>query len=621
MNYLKELYMYNKKTFIIGLTILLSFLFTLIYFTTNLNNDSNNPNEITNYNLVLFGLEEMTLYKDDEYKEPGYYAVLNNIVITSQVEVESNLDVSKLGKYKIIYRIGNIEKIRIVNVIENPEANIKFSLKGDSKIELKIGDMYEELGVIAYDSKSNDISNEVIISGNVDTSIPGIYYINYTININNKTYTLTREIEVIEEIKINLDYETSYTNKDIVVNVNITGSNFDYLKFPDGSVSNLKNTIYNISQNGMYYFYVFDKNGNSQVKSIEISNIDKEEPNATCNAKIYFNRTEISILANDSSGIDYYIYNNEYTSKNNRYTISKSLDNVNVSVYDKAGNIKNISCEMENNYMEIHFIAGVSDDDAILIRTNDKTIMIDGGRWEARNKVVSYLQKAGVKKIDAMIGSHVHWNHVQAQAEIIEKFDVENVYYSVDILNCVSKKHCKSDDVKYIKNKLKEKNITPKILSVKDKLVIGDMELYVIGPVRGQFTTFQNANSLVFILKYKDKKILFTGDTPSSYMNTTKFQNNANYFGMNLDIDVLKWPHHGYENLSDAFFKATTPEYAIIPNCCWCSNKYPSSTNKNLMTKYKTKYYQVCNSKNIVLITDGLEIEVKTKQNPEDYKK
>ena len=89
---------------------------------------------------------------------------------------------------------------------------------------------------------------------------------------------------------------------------------------------------------------------------------------------------------------------------------------------------------------------------------------------------------------------------------------------------------------------------------------------------------------------------------------------------MNLDIDVLKLPHHGYETLTDAFFKATTPKYAIIPNCCSCSSKYPSSTNKNLMKKYGTTYYQVCDSKNIVLVSDGKNISIKTKQDPSNWK-
>lgn len=114
---------------------------------------------------------------------------------------------------------------------------------------------------------------------------------------------------------------------------------------------------------------------------------------------------------------------------------------------------------------------------------------------------------------------------------------------------------------------------------------------------------------------------MFTGDTPGEYMTVSKFKNNASKFNINLDIDVLKWPHHGYEDLKDEFFKETKPNYAIIPNCCSCSSKYPSKNNKNLMTKYNTKYYQVCDSKNIVLISDGNKIDIKTNQNADSYRR
>ena len=144
--------------------------------------------------------------------------------------------------------------------------------------------------------------------------------------------------------------------------------------------------------------------------------------------------------------------------------------------------------------------------------------------------------------------------------------------------------------------------------------------MYFIGPVRGKLTTYENANSLVFILKYGNKKYMFTGDTPENYMNTSKFLTYANTFGMNLDIDVLKWPHHGYETLTDGFFKATTPTYAIIPDGLSCTSKYPNSTNKKLMNKYGTKYYRICDSENIVLTSDGETINIKTKQQPENYK-
>jgi len=150
--------------------------------------------------------------------------------------------------------------------------------------------------------------------------------------------------------------------------------------------------------------------------------------------------------------------------------LQKKFSDLSVDIYDKAGNSTTVSCEMRSSLIEMHFIPGVSNDDTILIRTDDKTIVIDGGRWEARDVIVSYLKAVGVKKIDALIGSHAHWNHIQTHAAIIDNFDVENLYYPVDIINCVSLKHCISRDIKYIRDKVLEKNMQPIVLKAKDKL-------------------------------------------------------------------------------------------------------------------------------------------------------
>ena len=147
------------------------------------------------------------------------------------------------------------------------------------------------------------------------------------------------------------------------------------------------------------------------------------------------------------------------------------------------------------------------------------------------------------------------------------------------------------------------------------------MKLYFIGPLAKKMTTHENANSFVFILKYRNTSYMFTGDAPSKDMDAAKFQENAKKWNLSIDIDVLKWPHHGYNDLNDAFFAATTPKYAIVPTSNSCSSKYPSSVNKKLIQKYGTKYYQRCEYKNMVLISDGTNIDIKTNQKAIDYKR
>ena len=630
-----------KSKDLIRISIIIGLVIVAITIYSFINKTPNNPSEeskeptavIQNYKIVLFGQTDITLYEGDEYQEQGYYALLNNQeIVTNEVEVQNNINTQKPGEYVITYKIGNEAKIRNIKVIAKPTQDIediRLELIGNQTVELYVGDTYIDSGCLAFDKDNNNISSKIVTDNRVNTNKSGTYYVIYSIFENDKWKNIQRKVvvnekEVITQLSLDASYNHNPTNQDVVVNLKAEGTDFAYIKVPNGNRLAVKETTYNISENGTYYFYVYDLNNNYETKIVEINNIDKTVPTATCDAKINFSKTEITVKANDNSGIKNYIYNvngSKIESTLAKFTINEKQNPIVVSIVDNAGNQKDISCNVKSSNLEMHFIAGVSDDDAILIRTDDKVIMIDGGRYDARTKVVNYLKKLGVEKIDAMFGSHVHWNHVQAQAAILDNFEVDNLYYPVDIMNCVSLKHCVSNDVLYIKDKIKEKKLSPKIIKVNNTLEIGDMKLYFIGPVRGIFTTYENANSSVFILEYGNKKFMFTGDTPSAYMNTSKFKENAKKLGTNIDIDVLKWPHHGYEDLTDAFFKATTPNYAIIPNCCWCSSKYPSTTNKNLMKKYNTKYYQVCDGKNIVLTTDGDTINIKTNQNANDYKR
>ncbi|MBR3661351.1 MAG: DUF5011 domain-containing protein [Bacilli bacterium] len=642
---IRDLYTYNKKTFWIVLSLVAVILVVAIIFLNN-NSKTDKIKKSDKYDMALFGETKITLKQGSVYDDPGYYAINNNEIVTSDVKVVNNVDTNIPGTYEITYIYKDIIKNRTV-IIEKNNDNIedrsediqsqelKITLNGDNLISIMVGDNYEELGAEAYYGDI-DVSNEIIKTGQVDTNTPGTYEISYSIEYNKQSNYVKRVVKVIDKLKINVSYDDKYTNQNIMANVNITGSDFLYLKLPNDKIIANNTYQYEISENGTYKFYVYDKNNNYEVETINVTNIDKTNPSGTCKAEYSNGKTTVNVTASDNLGIAYYIYSNDNKSTANIYSIDNKLANVSVSIYDLAGNSKTITCNVTDldaartaskyDYIEMHFMVTGHDDDAILIRTKDKVIMIDGGRYEDKDYVIPYLKKLGIKKIDAMIGSHVHYNHVQAQAAILDNFTVSHAYYSVDIFNCASKKingyyQCKSDDNRYIASKLKSKKTPTTILKAGSYLEIGEMKLYFVGPIRGLLTTYQNANSLVFILEYKGKKFMFTGDTPDKYMTASKFKTHATKLGTNLNIDVLKWPHHGYETLTDEFFKATTPQYAIIPNCCHCSSRYPSSTNKNLMKKYNTKYYQVCDSKNIVLTSDGSKITIKTNQSANSYKR
>ena len=151
--------------------------------------------------------ETYTEYGATSYDE-RYGDVTNNIVITGSV------DTTTPGIYEIKYNvsdpIGNaaIEVVRTVNVVQAPI----ITLNGPSLVSLEIGDTYAELNATAIDSIDGDITNNIVITSNVDTSSQGTYAVRYNVSNSNESNAIEiiRTVIVVEPIG-SVDIETLTT--------------------------------------------------------------------------------------------------------------------------------------------------------------------------------------------------------------------------------------------------------------------------------------------------------------------------------------------------------------------------------------------------------------------------
>lgn len=84
--------------------------------------------------------------------------------------------------------------IFVIAVLVNNSSKYTLELLGDKKITITKDSDYVEPGYTAHDKKNNDVTNQVEVTSNVDTSIPGDYEILYSIDDISKV----RYITVIE---------------------------------------------------------------------------------------------------------------------------------------------------------------------------------------------------------------------------------------------------------------------------------------------------------------------------------------------------------------------------------------------------------------------------------------
>ena len=150
----------------------------------------------------LNGEEIITLELNEEYKEAGYTSSYFNKDLTKSVKVENNVDNTKIGEYSIIYTVKTKKCLkdnsvkRIVKVVDKISPEI--TLEGKENINIYLNNEYKEPGYKAVDNYDGDITENVIITNNVDKTKIGEYKIIYKVSdSSNNVSEVERTIKVI----------------------------------------------------------------------------------------------------------------------------------------------------------------------------------------------------------------------------------------------------------------------------------------------------------------------------------------------------------------------------------------------------------------------------------------
>lgn len=319
-------------------------------YETKLNNTENKY-------IKLNGRELLFLNKGDEYAEPYY-----ETIVPVDVNINSNVGVLE-GIYNVNYVIKKDNSIvdsitRKVIVLDNNEINNfepNITLNGDEIEYIEFNTNYVDKGVKAFDSLDGVIDN-IKINGQVNTSLEGEYKLTYTV-INSRGFakSVTRKVIVLsgEKKEFVIDYmasPTSLTNDKVKITLAIYSDDYSYTLLPNGETTEEKVIRFEVKENGIYGFEVYDIHGNKNIKEIEINNIDNIPPVGTCEAILNFSMTEVTVDATDDIGISGYSYilddkKSEYITFNS-YKLDKPANKVSVNIKDNVGNESTILCQI-----------------------------------------------------------------------------------------------------------------------------------------------------------------------------------------------------------------------------------------------------------------------------------
>lgn len=254
------------------------------------------------------------------------------------------------------------------------------------------------------------------------------------------------------------------------------------------------------------------------------------------------------------------------------------------------------------NDNNLHIVmCDVGQGDAIFIRTPSKAnVLIDGGPDDSVLKCLNNHLPFWDKKIDLIILTHPHADHLNGLKYVLERYTV---------LHFVTEEiESKSQGFKSLQAKLAAKNLTAKYIYANDKIIFTNNVVFTAMWPEKDWVRHEsdkensrldlNQVSLVELLSFGDFKALFTGDAGVEIEDR---------IAQNLGkISLLKVPHHGSRTgMSDYFLEKLQPDLALISDGKGNSYGHPAKYSLDLLKKHKVKTLRTDIDGEIEVVTDG----------------
>ena len=265
-----------------------------------------------------------------------------------------------------------------------------------------------------------------------------------------------------------------------------------------------------------------------------------------------------------------------------------------------------VSASAASSTQAMIYYLDVGQGDSELIRLpGGENILIDTGTGETADKLVSLLQELGVKRVDHLIATHPHEDHIGGMESVVRKIPVGKIYMP----KVADKQIPTTRTYEGLIDAISDKKL--KITQAKAGMTIplsGQAKLELLAPNGTQYDDLNNY-SVVAKLTYGQKTFLFTGDAEKL---SEKEMLGKNY---DLKCDVLKCGHHGSSSsTSAAFLKAVSPQFAVIS--CGLNNDY-GHPNKDVLSRLQkagVKVYRTDLQGTILARCDGKSITFETGQ-------
>lgn len=252
------------------------------------------------------------------------------------------------------------------------------------------------------------------------------------------------------------------------------------------------------------------------------------------------------------------------------------------------------------------YFLDVGQGDSELIRLPDGTnILIDAGTNATEDELPEYLRSLGVSRIDILIATHPHKDHIGGMDSVIQSFDIGKVCMPEISASATPTTKTYENVLDALAEKgLKATKATPGTVLYENEAA--GIRLTVLAPLANDYDNLNNY-SVVAKLTCGKRAFLFTGDAEKEVEQALLSK------GSDLAADVLKCGHHGSKTSTCAdFLAAVHPGSAVIS--CGLDNDYqhPSNAVVKRLKKAGVSIYRTDRQDTLLAQCDGETIAFTT---------
>lgn len=251
-----------------------------------------------------------------------------------------------------------------------------------------------------------------------------------------------------------------------------------------------------------------------------------------------------------------------------------------------------------NDLLKVHYL-DVGQGDSIFIELpNNETMLIDAAESYQSEKIINYLKNLNYQKIDYVIGTHPHTDHIGGLKDIINTFEIGKIY--------MPKVVSTTKTYESLLMAIKDKNLKINTAKAGTSIIDTDtLKINILAPNSETYTELNNY-SVVTKITYGTTKFLFMGDAEKLSENEIK---------EDVSADVIKIGHHGSNTSSSInFIKKVNAKYGIIS--VGLNNKY-NLPKEETITNWEnsgTKIYLTSTNGTIRASSDGKNIKIESEK-------